>query len=112
MVVFGLARLGLTWVWCLVSAVFGVWCQTPKGACAVGVWCLVTVAEGRVRCWCLVSGVLAVFGVWCLVCRRCLVSGVLCGDGVWCLVSGGVIPLMKPPFLVVLSHAKFGSVVL
>ena len=57
MVVFGLARLGLTWVWCLVSAVFGVWCQTPKGACAVGVWCLVTVAEGRVRCRCLVSGV-------------------------------------------------------
>jgi hypothetical protein len=55
MVVFGLARLGLTSVWCLVSAVFGVWCQTPKGACAVGVWCLVTVAEGRVRCWCLVS---------------------------------------------------------
>jgi hypothetical protein len=42
MVVFGLARLGLTSVWCLVS-----------GVCSV--WCLVSDAEGRVRCWCLVS---------------------------------------------------------
>ena len=49
--------------------------------------------------WCLVSGVSTVFGVWCV-------------DGVWCLVSGGVLPLMKPPFWWVLSDAKFGSVVL
>ena len=92
MVVFGLARLGLTWVWCLVSAVFGVWCQTPKGACAVGVWCLVTVAEGRVRCWCLVSGVcysrreLTATYVWCVGGVWCLVSGVSAVFGVWCLV--------------------------
>ena len=46
------------------------------------------------------------------MCRRCLVSGVWCVDGVWCLVSGGVLPLMKPPFWWVLSYAKFGSVVL
>jgi hypothetical protein len=46
------------------------------------------------------------------VCRRCLVSGVWCPDGVWCLVSGGVLPLMKPPYWWVLSDAKFGSVVL
>ena len=37
---------------------------------------------------------------------------VWCVDGVWCLVSGGVLPLMKPPFWWVLSDAKFGSVVL
>ena len=59
------------------------------------------------------SGVSAVFGVWCVaVFGVWCVDGVWCVNGVWCLVSGGVLPLMKPPFLVVLSHAKFGSVVL
>jgi hypothetical protein len=63
--------------------------------------------------WCLVSGVSAVFGVWCVaVFGVWCVNGVWCVDGVWCLVSGGVLPLMKPPFLVVLSHAKYGSVLL
>jgi hypothetical protein len=81
-------------------------------------------SEASFDFWCLVAGVSAVFGVWsvggvwCLVCRRCLVSGVSAMFGVWCLVcwrcllSGGVLPLMKPPFWGVLSHAKFGSVVL